>query len=520
VVEAAVVAFALVMALVAMPRTANAGTITAGEPAHSTADPKAIVFKVSVQAPAGLQSATLDYKLFNPDTTVGGSQPAEVSGATDDRQQNAPTSVEYTVVEGDSLWDVARRLYGDGPRYVEIFQANRDREMVRGERLTDPRLIRPGWVLSIPTASTNGTTTVNATVTLETNTATRYIPIGSRFTYTWTLVDKEGTRIVTPQREFIFLDGRYQWQEKTTGNFTVYWYGDNARNADLALQAAAAATTANETLLNVKLTYPIRLIVWRRESEGEAAQQSRGGAFDRQVITGGARVAPDVVHLYDPIGGFVDVVKHEVAHIVTKVAGDGPFGRLPSWIDEGTAVYAQSDPGAYRPAIEAAIHSDSLTRLRAMSSPSNQPSRVDTFYGQSWMTVKFMVEKYGQPKFAELYKAFKAGGDMDAALKQVYGVDQDGLYNQWRESVGLKAIDFPPEASTTTAQAQGTRAPLGIGVTGTGFSSQGAGGDAASAPAEESATKMMPAVIVSVVTLLLAAGMGFGALRLLKKSKA
>lgn len=443
VVEAAVVALALIVGLFAQPGVARAGTITVGDVTQTTADPKSIVFKVRVQAPAGLQSATLDYRLFNPDTTVGGSQPAEVNSAT----------------------------------------------------------------------------AIDATVTLETNTATRYIPIGSRFTYTWTLVDKEGARVVTPQREFVFLDGRYQWQEKTTGNFTVYWYGDNARNADLALQAAAASTTANESLLNVKLTYPIRLIVWRRESEGEMAQQSRGGAFDRQVITGGARVAPDVVHLYDPIGGFVDVVKHEVAHIVTKVAGDGPFGRLPSWIDEGTAVYAQSDPGGYRPAVEAAIRADSLTRLKAMASSSNQPSRVDIFYGQSWMTVKFMVEKHGQPKFAELYKAFKAGGDMDAALKQVYGVDQDGLYNQWRESVGLKAIDFPPEASTTTAQAQGTRAPLGIGAPGAGSSSQGAGGEAASAPAEESATKMMPAIIVGVVTLLLAAGMGFGALRLLRKPK-
>ena len=441
--EAAVVALALVIAP-GLSGTAHAGTITAGEPAATSADPKAIVFKVSVQAPAGLQSATLDYKLFNPDTTVGGSQPAEV----------------------------------------------------------------------------NGSTAIDATVTLETNTATRYIPIGSRFTYTWTLVDKEGARIVTPQREFVFLDGRYQWQEKTTGNFTVYWYGDNARNAELALQAAAAATTANEALLNVKLIYPIRLIVWRREAEGEMAQQSRGGAFDRQVVTGGARVAPDVVHLYDPIGGFVDVVKHEVAHIVTKVAGDGAFGRLPSWIDEGTAVYAQSDPGGYRPAIEAAIRADSLTRLKSMASSSNQASRVDIFYGQSWSTVKFMIDKYGQPKFADLYKTFKAGGDMDAALKQVYGVDQDGLYNQWRQSVGLKTIDFPPEASTNVPQAQGTRAPLGIGVPGAGASSQGAGGDVASNPAEESASKMAPAVAVGVITLLLAAGMGFGALRLLKKPKA
>ena len=443
-IEVAVVLFALLLGLAVTPRTAHAGTITAGDPTTTSADPKAVVFKVTVQAPSGLQTATLDYKLFNPDTTVGGSQQAEV----------------------------------------------------------------------------NGSTATEVTVTLNTNSNERYIPIGSFFRYTWTLVDKDGTRVVTPERSFVFLDGRYQWQEKTTGNFTVYWYGDNVRNADLALQAAAASTADNEKLLNVKLTYPIRLVVWRRESEGEAAQQSRGGSFDRQVVTGGARVAPDVVHLYDPIGGFVDVVRHEIAHIVTKVAGDGPFGRLPSWIDEGTAVFAQTDPGGYRFALQSAIQSDNLTRLRAMSSPANQANKVDIFYGQSWATVKYMVDKHGQPKFADLYKTFRASGDMDGALKQVYGVDQDGLYNEWRQSVGLKPIEFPPEASTGSPQAQGTRAPLGIGVPGAGGTdSQGAGGDGATTPATASGSKTLPAIIVGLATLAMAAGMGFGAFRLLKKPK-
>ncbi len=443
--EAAVLALAFTAALLVLPGSAHAGTITAGEPSHTSADPRSIVFKVKVDAPAGLQSATLDYKLFNPDTTVGGSQPADVSGGA-------------------------------------------------GE----------------------------VTVTLETNSSTRYIPIGSRFTYTWTLVDKEGGRAVTPQREFIFLDGRYQWQQKTSGNFTAYWYGDNARNADLALQAAASSTAANEALLNVKITYPIRLVIWRQESEGEMAQVPRSRTLDRETITGGTRVAPDVVHIYDPYGGFVEVVKHEIAHTVTKVAGDGPFAHLPSWIDEGTAVYAQSDPGTeYRSAVDSAVRNDSVTRLRSMTSASNQASRVNVFYGQSWSTVKFMIDKYGQPKFAEVYKAFKAGGDMDAALKQVYGVDQDGLYNQWRQSVGLKPIDFPPETSTVVPQAQGTRAPLGIGTPSAGSSSQTAGGgDAAAAPAEKSSSKLMPAVIVGAVTVLLAAGMGFGAFRLSRKPKA
>jgi|GEM_PF-2565433 len=62
-------------------------------------------------------------------------------------------AVAYTVVRGDDLWGIARRVYGDGSRYVELFEANRDRVMADGERFTDPRVIRVGWVLHLPLPS-------------------------------------------------------------------------------------------------------------------------------------------------------------------------------------------------------------------------------------------------------------------------------------------------------------------------------------------------------------------------------
>jgi len=64
-------------------------------------------------------------------------------------------AIEYTVAPGDYLWDIARRVYGDGSRYIDIFELNRDRVMTNGERFTDPRLIRTGWVLDIPLPAAN-----------------------------------------------------------------------------------------------------------------------------------------------------------------------------------------------------------------------------------------------------------------------------------------------------------------------------------------------------------------------------
>jgi DNA-binding SARP family transcriptional activator/LysM repeat protein len=64
-------------------------------------------------------------------------------------------SVSYTVVAGDTLWDIARRFYGDGSLYPRIFEANAGRVMAGGQAFTDPRLILPGWVLEVPLPAAN-----------------------------------------------------------------------------------------------------------------------------------------------------------------------------------------------------------------------------------------------------------------------------------------------------------------------------------------------------------------------------
>ena len=51
----------------------------------------------------------------------------------------------YTVQSGDTLWKIAAGCYGDGAKYVQIFEANRD-------QLKTPDQIFPGQVLRIPGA--------------------------------------------------------------------------------------------------------------------------------------------------------------------------------------------------------------------------------------------------------------------------------------------------------------------------------------------------------------------------------
>lgn len=51
------------------------------------------------------------------------------------------TGSEYTVVRGDTLWDIAVRAYGNGYRWTEIAEAN---------NLANPNIIHSGNVLVLP----------------------------------------------------------------------------------------------------------------------------------------------------------------------------------------------------------------------------------------------------------------------------------------------------------------------------------------------------------------------------------
>jgi hypothetical protein len=50
----------------------------------------------------------------------------------------------------ESLWEIAENHLGDGRRYREIFELNKDKPQPDGSKLTFASLIRPGWILRMP----------------------------------------------------------------------------------------------------------------------------------------------------------------------------------------------------------------------------------------------------------------------------------------------------------------------------------------------------------------------------------
>ncbi|SET52863.1 LysM domain-containing protein [Lacrimispora sphenoides] len=76
-------------------------------------------------------------------TIVEEKQEIESGQQEEERQGEPPPEKNYTVAKGDCLWSIAKKQLGNGGRWQEIHNLNRD-------KITNPNVIYPGQVLIMP----------------------------------------------------------------------------------------------------------------------------------------------------------------------------------------------------------------------------------------------------------------------------------------------------------------------------------------------------------------------------------
>ncbi|HWO93956.1 MAG TPA: peptidase MA family metallohydrolase [Dehalococcoidia bacterium] len=302
--------------------------------------------------------------------------------------------------------------------------------------------------------------TISCSVLVRGNDPPRiYIPPFTELRYSWEVVPTEGPTARSEEQSVVYTDTRFEWAQQSEANLTIYSYGNT--DAAALLSAGRAALDRTSSLLATPVSFPVKVVAYASREDMAAALQNRSATFGELVVTLGVRVSSDTVIVLNDEGA-VATLQHELAHVVTKQAGEGTLGGLPAWLDEGTAVYAQDNVDfGYLTAYENAVESDSLLSLRAMSSPTGNPENVNLFYGQSYAFVRYLVDTYGEERFAQLFATFKAGARVDEALQDVYGKDLLELENEWRAALGL-----PPrsvEEARAEAERTATFTPLGAG---------------------------------------------------------
>lgn len=271
-----------------------------------------------------------------------------------------------------------------------------------------------------------------------------YLPPGTTIEYRWEATDANGNVASTETATFFYDDVRFGWTPMEAGGVTVYFYAGGPEDAQAMLDAAVETLSSMSQLLGTTVDFPVKVWIYDSVEDMRPALVRQSEAFEQRIRTDGTRVASDTVLVLGTVA--FDTLRHELTHVVTHVAGEGPFSSLPFWLDEGTAVYAQSDPGTFADAIRRAVERGNVLSIHSITSDAGDPNKVTLYYGQSWSIVSYLIETYGQEKFARLFAEIKSGKTTDEALLAAYGFDQDGLEDEWRASLGLPPEEEPEPA--------------------------------------------------------------------------
>jgi Peptidase MA superfamily len=297
----------------------------------------------------------------------------------------------------------------------------------------------------------NGNTKVDCTFNLKSGAKLFLVP-GANVIYYWQIEDDAGNVTKSDQATFVYDDSRFDWKGTTDGNLTIYYYSGSESDVQSLLQVGVEGLQRVEQLLKTNVNFPVKVFLYKSAEDMQPAALSNAEGPESGVITLGEVFFSDTAVVSRDVRP-EDILRHELAHIVVRQAVTGPFGDLPAFLDEGTAMYAQSALlSEEKQALDSAIKKDDVLSLRGMTSSSlaHTSVNVSLFYGQSWSIVSFLVNNYGEDKFAQLFATFKQGSTIDKAFQQVYGLDQDGLENAWRESVGLPAKQGTGQQEGTT----------------------------------------------------------------------
>jgi hypothetical protein len=278
-----------------------------------------------------------------------------------------------------------------------------------------------------------------------------FLAPGTVIIHHWQVEDAAGNKLETEPVTFVYEDDRFDWKSLSDGNLTLWYYSGSDSDLRFILQTAVEGLQRMEDLLGVKVDFPVKVFRYASADDlREASYYSKDKPAG--IVTLGEVSSSDTALVsadHEPL----DVLRHELAHIVVGQAVKGPFGNIPAWLSEGTAVYAQSRPlSGEEGALELAIRSNDVLSVRSMTSSSlaRSSGNVNLFYAEAGSVVSFLVETRGEEKFAQLFAVLKEGSTIDKALQAVYGFDQDGLDNAWRESVGLPPRESAGEGGKST----------------------------------------------------------------------
>jgi hypothetical protein len=263
-------------------------------------------------------------------------------------------------------------------------------------------------------------------------------PPGAEIWYRWRAMDSAGNERVSDEQRVVWLDDRHDWQSISRGMLTFHWYGGSRNFAEDLLNSAVDSLAELGQTTGVEPQSPIDMYIYAETADMRDAVLyepgwTGGQAFpDHDILIIG--ISPEQIEWGK------DTEAHELTHVLVGHLTFSCLGSVPTWLNEGIAVYGEGrlDPGSTA-ALEAAIQDDRLISVRALSGGfSEHPDKADLSYSQSYSLVNFLVTEFGSDRLLALFADLRDGMTVEAALNDAYGFGLDGLEDAWRVSIGAR----------------------------------------------------------------------------------
>ncbi len=226
-------------------------------------------------------------------------------------------------------------------------------------------------------------TTVEASWTWE-MLGTGSEPPGATIWYRWRATDSAGNTAVSPDMRATWIDKSYDWHQISRDDLTLHWYSGEPAFAEDLLSTAIDGLARLKKFTGVRPQSPIDLYIYG------TTQQMQDAILYEPNWTGGVAYPANNITIIGISPAYLEwgrrTIVHELTHLIVGQITFSCGENVPTWLDEGMAVYAEGgldDRSQF--SFDDAVSSNSLLSVRSISNGFSQhPALADLAYSQSY----------------------------------------------------------------------------------------------------------------------------------------
>jgi len=260
-------------------------------------------------------------------------------------------------------------------------------------------------------------------------------PPFTAITYHWEVVDSSGERLSTEPAHTEYTDATHDWQRLEDEHVIVFWHDRPTSFGKALFEASQEAYKHVAHITGITTERAIRVVIYNDQEDFCAFYAPR----TCQDWIGGQTFSGITVQWGYYTDWFIyKVVPHELAHVFYTEIFRDTWVSIPTWFNEGIAVYNERHDHSQEMALVLdAAEDDELKSLPIMTRGAGVAhGDVHLWYAVAYSLVAYLAETYGEETLGELILTLADNVPFEEALVETTGLDMIELEIGWRAWLG------------------------------------------------------------------------------------